>query len=228
MWRPAEPAEEDVSNLPGIDPHGKRHRSRRRAWRDGLADQTVVKTLEDVRSYRAFERALVGSVDPRSMLELALVHRLASLLWRLRRASAIETALFEIQGELLLARRQDPSRSPSQAGTFATPTQANGHSKGPGSNGRDHTPASDQEPASTTSVLPPLGPWSKSRAIAQCFLRLSNLDPTLLDRVGSYEARLWRQAAQTIWALEAMRQPQPPIRQRLRYRVTPFTWDRQR
>ena len=228
MWRPAEPAEEDVSNLPGIDPHGKRHRSRRRAWRDGLADQTVVKTLEDVRSYRAFERALVGSVDPRSMLELALVHRLASLLWRLRRASAIETALFEIQGELLLARRQDPSRSPSQAGTFATPTQTNGHSKGPGSNGRDHTPASDQEPASTTSVLPPLGPWSKSRTIAQCFLRLSNLDPTLLDRVGSYEARLGRQAAQTIWTLAAMRQPQPPIRQRLRHRVAPFAWDRER
>ena len=228
MWRPAEPAEEDVSNLPGIDPHGKRHRSRRRAWRDGLADQTVVKTLEDVRSYRAFERALVGSVDPRSMLELALVHRLASLLWRLRRASAIETALFEIQGELLLARRQDPSRSPSQAGTFATPTQTNGHSKGPGSNGRDHPPASDQEPPSTTSVRPPLGPWSKSRAIAQCFLRLSNLDPTLLDRVGSYEARLWRQAAQTIWTLEAMRQPPPPMRQRLRHQAAPFIWDRQR
>ena len=228
MWRPAEPAEEDVSNLPGIDPHGKRHRSRRRAWRDGLADQTVVKTLEDVRSYRAFERALVGSVDPRSMLELALVHRLASLLWRLRRASAIETALFEIQGELLLARRQDPSRSPSQAGTFATPTQTNGHSKGPGSNGRDQPPASDQDPLSTTSTRPPLGPSSKSRAIAQCFLRLSNLDPTLLDRVGSYEARLWRQAAQTIWTLAAMRQPQPPIRQRLRHRVAPFAWDRER
>jgi hypothetical protein len=228
MWRPTVPAEEEVSNLPGIDPQGKRRRSRRRAWRDGLADQTVVSNLEDVRSYRAFERALIGNVDPRSVIELALVHRLASLLWRLRRASAIETSLFEIQGELLLARRQGPSRSPSQAGTFATPTQTNGHSKGPGSNGRDHPPASDQEPPSTTSVRPPLGPWSKSRAIAQCFLRLSNLDPTLLDRVGSYEARLWRQAAQTIWTLAAMRQPQPPIRQRLRYRVTPFTWDRQR
>ena len=72
MWRPAKPAEEDVSNLPGIDPRGKRPRSRRRAWRDGLADQTVVKTLEDVRSYRAFERALIASVDPRSVLELAL------------------------------------------------------------------------------------------------------------------------------------------------------------
>src|SRR5262249_37612770 len=90
MWRPNEPVEEDVPDLPGIDPQRKRRRSRRGAWRDGLADQTVVRTLEDVRSYRAFERALVGSVDPRSVLELALVHRIASLLWRLRRASAIE------------------------------------------------------------------------------------------------------------------------------------------
>src|SRR5262249_60326387 len=29
------------------------------------------------RSYRAFERALIGSVDPRPVIELALVHRLA-------------------------------------------------------------------------------------------------------------------------------------------------------
>src|SRR5262249_61344009 len=75
---------------------------------------------------------------------------------------------------------------------------------------------------------PPLAPWSKSRVIAQCFLRLSNLDPTLLDRVGSYETRLWRQAAQTIWTLEAMRQPPPPMRLRWRHRGAPFTWDRQR
>jgi hypothetical protein len=59
-------------------------------------------------------------------------------------------------------------------------------------------------------------------------LRLSNLDPTLLDRVSSYEATLWRQAAQTIWTLEAMRQPPPAARQRLRHRVAPFTWDRER
>jgi hypothetical protein len=37
MWRPNEPVEEDASNLPGIDPHSKRRRSGRRAWRDGLA-----------------------------------------------------------------------------------------------------------------------------------------------------------------------------------------------
>jgi hypothetical protein len=129
MWRPNEPVEEDGSNLVGIDPQSKRRRSRRRAWRDGLVDQTVVKTLEDVRSYRAFERALIGSIVPRSVIELALAHRLASLLWRLRRACAIETGLFEIQGELLSARRQDPSRGPSQPGALPTATGANGHSK---------------------------------------------------------------------------------------------------
>src|SRR5215831_16664993 len=227
MWRPHETSEEDVSNLAGNDPERKRRRSRGRAWRDGLSDQTVVKTLEDVRSYRAFERALIASIDPRSAIELALGHRLASLLWRLRRASAIETGLFEIQGELLLARQQEPSRGPSQSGTLGTPTRVNGHGLCPGSNERNHPPANDQERQST-SMRPPFGLWSKSRAIAQCFLRLSNLDPTLLDRVASYEARLWRQAAQTIWTLEAMRQPPPPMRQRLRHRAAPFTWDRER
>jgi hypothetical protein len=174
MWRPNEPVDEDVSNLAGIDPHSKGRRSRRRAWRDGFADQTVVQTFEDVRSYRAFERALIGSVDPRSVLELQLVHRLASLLWRLRRASAIETGLFEIQGE----RRQDPSRRPSQPGRSQPPTRVNGHSKVPGSNGRDDPRASDQEPLST--LRPPRGPLSKSRTIAQCFLHVSNLDPACL------------------------------------------------
>src|SRR5262249_46537649 len=154
------------------------------------------------------ERSLIGSIDPRSVIELALVHRLASLLWRLRRASAIETGLFEMQGELLLARWQDPSRGPSQPGTHPIPTRVNGQSKGPGSNGRDDLPATDQEPLSG-SIRPPPGLWSKSRTVAQCFLRLSNLNPTLLDCVGSYEARLWRQAAQTIWTLDAIRRPPP-------------------
>ena len=228
MRRPNEPVEEDVAAPLGIDPRGKRRRSRPRAWRDGLADQTVVQTLEDVRSFRAFERTLIGSVDPRSVLELALVHRLASLLWRLRRANAIETGLFEIQGELLIASRQDLSRGPSGPSQRPSLTPANGHSKVLGLNGRGYPPDSDQGLLSTTSKRLLAASWSESRTIAQCFLRLSHLDPTLLDRVGSYEARLWRQAAQTIWTLEAMRQPLPPMRQRLRLRVAPFTWDRQR
>src|SRR5262249_36737934 len=135
------------------------------------------------------------------------------------------TGLFEIQSKFLPAHQQPPSRGPRQAET--PPTRANGHGKGLGSNGREDPTASDQETRST-SMRPPLAPWSKSRPIAQCFLRVSHLDPTLLDRVGCYETRLWRQAAQTIWILEAMRRPPPPVRQRLRHRAGPFAWDRER
>jgi len=227
MW-PNEPVEEGVSEPPGIDPQSKRRRSRRRAWRGGLADQTVVQNFEDARAYRAFERTLVGSIDPRSVIELALVHRLANLLWRLRRACAIETGLFETHGELLSARRQDPSRGSSRPGALQTNTGANGHTKGPGSNGRDDPPMSEHDNSLSTTMRAAPGRLSKSRTIAQCFLRLSHLDPTLLDRAGAYEARLWRQTAQTIWTLEAMRLPPPPMRQRLRHRAAPFIWHRQR
>jgi hypothetical protein len=140
------------------------------------------------------------------VIELALVHRLASLLWRLRRASAIETGLFEIRGEILLARPQGPPHRSSQPGTLPTRTLANGHKTVPGSKGRDDPLASNQRPLSTTSTRPP--PGSNSCAIAQCFLRLSNLDPNS-DTVGRYEARLWRQAAQTLWTFDAMRRPEP-------------------
>jgi hypothetical protein len=125
--------------------------------------------------------------------------------------------LFEMQGDLLSARRLD---------SLQTATGANGHSKGPGSNGRDDPPMSDKDNSLPTTMWAAPGRWSKSRTIAQCFLRLSNLDPTLLDRVGSYEARLWRQAAQTIWTLDAMRRPPPaPTRRPFRKSVARFYWD---
>jgi hypothetical protein len=65
MWGPHAGFGEDIPKLVANDPQSKRRRSRRRAWREGLSDQTVVKNFEDVRAYRAFERAVIGSVDPR-------------------------------------------------------------------------------------------------------------------------------------------------------------------
>jgi hypothetical protein len=47
-----------------------------RLARDGLADQTVVKDLEDIRSYRAVERTLIGGIDPRSVIDLGRGKRL--------------------------------------------------------------------------------------------------------------------------------------------------------
>ena len=177
MWGPNAGFGEDVSKPVAVDPQSKRRRSRRRAWRDGLCRPNRRYEFRRCSGLPSVRACLIGSVDPRSVIELELVHRLASLLWRLRRAGAIETGLFELQGELLPARRQDPSRARHQPGTPTT--QANGHSKGPGSNGRDDPPASDRERLST-SLHPPRARWSNSRSIAQCFLRLSHLDPTLL------------------------------------------------
>src|SRR5262245_38001537 len=151
MWTHNRDVEEDVSDRPGIAPQPERHRSRR-AWRDGLADQTVVREVEDIRAYRAFERLLIRSIDPRTAIELALGHRLANLLWRLRRASAIETGLFETQGEFLPAQRQDLSRG--QPGAVQTAARLNGHGKMPGSNGLYEQPASDRGSLSTPAHPP--------------------------------------------------------------------------
>jgi hypothetical protein len=224
MWTPSGDVESDVSDLPGIDRPNKRRRPRsRRACRDGLADQTVVRDVEDIREYRAFERLLIRSIDPRTAIELALVHRLANLLWRLRRANAIETGLFEIHGEFPPVQRQGPSRG--QPGAVQSPGRANGHHKIAGSNGPQEPPVNDREPQSTSMHLP-FEPGSKSRTIAQRFLRLCNLDPALLDTVGRHEARLWRQAAQTIWTLDALRRPPPTSgRRSLRKPFMPFYWD---
>jgi hypothetical protein len=90
------------------------------------------------------------------------------------------------------------------------------------------SPISDQHNSLSTTMRAAPGRWSKSPTLAQCFLRLSNVDPTLLDRAGSYEARLWRQAAQTIWTLEEMRRP-PPAPTRRRFRKPGISyWDAER
>jgi hypothetical protein len=146
-------------------------------------------------------------------------------LWLLRRASAIETGLFEIQGEFLHACRSQSGCGSTQPATLQTPTRANGSQNVRGSNGGYHPPTGDQaSPLPSTHPLPQRP--SNARAMAQCFLRLSNLDPTLLARVGAYETRLWRQAAQTIWTLDAMRRPPTaPARPRFRKPVTRYVWD---
>ena len=84
--------------------NGKR-RSRHNTVRHGLTAETVVVALEDIRDYRAFEAAVIADYDARTAVERELVLRLASLLWRSRRATAIEADLLQIQAEILHDRR---------------------------------------------------------------------------------------------------------------------------
>ena len=51
--------------------------------------------LEDASDYEAFEANVIADYNAELAVERELVLRLASVLWRLRRATAIETALFE-------------------------------------------------------------------------------------------------------------------------------------
>src|SRR6202007_2860414 len=87
-----------------ITEEGKK-RSRRNALRHGLTAETVIHALEDAEDYAAFEMAVTADYDATSAVERELVLRLASLLWRLRRATAIEAGLFKEQGNPALQFR---------------------------------------------------------------------------------------------------------------------------
>src|SRR5271168_2882163 len=95
-----------------ITEEGKQ-RSRCNAVRHGLTAETVIGALEDAEDYKAFEAAITADYDAQSAVERELVLRLASLLWRLRRATSMETGLFEIQADHLSgikqARQVDPT-----------------------------------------------------------------------------------------------------------------------
>ena len=90
-----------------ITPEGK-ERSRRNAFRHGLTSETVIASLEDREDYQAFEAAVIADYDAETAVERELVLRLASVLWRLRRANGIETAIFESNAP------QSGSREPEQ------------------------------------------------------------------------------------------------------------------
>jgi hypothetical protein len=76
-----------------------KQRSRCNAVRHGLTAETVIGALEDAEDYKAFEAVIIADYDAQTAVERELVLRLASVLWRLRRATTIETGLFEIQAE---------------------------------------------------------------------------------------------------------------------------------
>jgi hypothetical protein len=69
-----------------ITEEGK-HRSRRNAVRRGLTAETVIEVLEDPEDYKAFELSVIACFDAQTAVERELVLRLASPLWRLRRAT---------------------------------------------------------------------------------------------------------------------------------------------
>jgi hypothetical protein len=145
--------------------------SRCNAVRHGLTAETVIGALEDAEDYQAFEAAITADYDAQSAVERELVLRLASILWRLRRATTIETGLFEIQAEHLRDRRQNRQRLSDPRDAIHTVFRRIGSIS---AHAVSHNTMSDTEtvPDSGMKADPP------NVEFARCFLRLANLPRT--------------------------------------------------
>jgi len=178
--------------------------SRRNAVRHGLTAETVIGALEDADDYKAFEAAITADYDAQSAVERELVLRLASLLWRLRRARMMETGLFEIQAEHLSSHRQT-RQLPANSRDIIDAVF------GWADVGNYDSAAEDRVHSTLASGINSDDPKVE---FARCFLRLANLPNFALDRLSRYEATLWRQAGRILFALDALdrRKPQERIR----------------
>ena len=176
-----------------------KERSRLNAVRHGLTAETVIDALEDAEDYEAFEIAVTSDHDAQTAVERELVLRLASLLWRLRRATAIESGLFKIQAKHLLLFRQ---RRPSSE---ERPKIIESMFRSALANGNEDEFAAGTESASA-SISAPADPYDN---LTQSFVRLSNLPTYPLDRLSRYEVTLWRQARQIMFTLQRFDRRKP-------------------
>jgi hypothetical protein len=179
--------------------------SRSNAVRHGLTAETVISALEDAEDYKAFEAAITADYDAQSAVERELVLRLASLLWRLRRATTMETGLFEIQAENLPDHRQTRKLLPHSQGVIHAVF-------GQADLGHDDSPAEQNH--GDTMLTGGIKSDGSAVEFARCFLRLANLPNFALDRLSRYEATLWRQAGRILYALETLDRRKPQERGR--------------
>jgi hypothetical protein len=186
-----------------ITQEGK-ERSRCNAVRHGLTAETVIGALEDAEDYKAFEATIIADYDAQSTVERELVLRLANLLWRLRRATTIETGLFEIQASHLREFRKDGRD------TIQVFRQANLISCDRDPASRDFTNAIEAVPSSEpNSIGHTVDPTVEP---VHCFLRLANSPNFPLDRLSRYETNLWRQVRLILLALDALDRRKPQER----------------
>jgi hypothetical protein len=179
--------------------------SRSNAVRHGLTAETVIGALEDAEDYKAFEAAITADYDAQSAVERELVLRLASVLWRLRRATMMETGLFEIQAEYLHDHRQTRKLLPHSQGVIhAVFRQAD----------LGHDDSSAKQNHGDTILAGGIKSDGSGIEFARCFLRLANLPNFALDRLSRYEATLCRQAGRIVYALETLDRRKPQERTR--------------
>ena len=178
-----------------------KERSRCNAVRHGLTAETVIADLEDAADYQAFEAAVIADYDAQTAVERELVLRLASVLWRLRRAIGIESGIFESVTEGP-AKQDDPLSGKAQVNQATDRLYV-------------VTAIAPRDVRAQQDV--PL-----KTAIADRFLRLAELPTFPLDRLSRYEHLLWRQARQLVITIESLRRH----KQQPRRSTFPFSFRR--
>jgi hypothetical protein len=173
--------------------------------------ETVIGALEDAEDYKAFEAAITADYDAQSAIERELVLRLASLLWRLRRATTMETGLFEIHADHLSGIKQARQVGPSSRREVVYTPFGRTELGDVGHLSASHGVANETEDG-PRRMRNAFGPTNVE--FAHCFLRLANLPDYTLDRLSRYEAILWRQVRQILIALDALDRRKPQDRGR--------------
>jgi hypothetical protein len=194
-----------------VTEEGKRS-SRQNAVRHGLTAETVIDALEDAEDYATFEMAVTADYDAQSAVERELVLRLASLLWRLRRATAIESGLFKIQARHLLDFRQRLQIHQKRQNIIDAMNRNSAATGNEAQKDQDEHVTEGFDGGSESGVQTA----RHFDDVTRSFVRLTNLPTYPLDRLSRYEATLWRQACQILFTLRCLDQRRPWERLRLR------------
>ena len=170
------------------------------AVRHGLTAETVLVPIEDVEDYQAFEEAVAATFDPETAVERELILRLASLLWRLRRATSIETGLFQIGGAGGAEYNQGTGSRPPTPKAVVRILRLSTNSLS------NQVECDHREPQDTPSHNLPSGSRSidMQLLLAQRFMGLEELNGAF-ERISRYELALWRQVRQVLLAHQGLR-----------------------
>jgi hypothetical protein len=139
---------------------------------------------------------VTSDFDARTAVERELVLRLAGLLWRLRRATSIETGLFQIDHDTV--GPANPAANPPACDWLYDRNQRTDIAR----------LDKDAEPNLIEAHL--------NVEIAARFLTLNRADSGAFERLNRYETALWRQVGQLLVTLEFLRQYPSLLRRRQR------------
>jgi hypothetical protein len=127
---------------------------------------------------------LLAGFDAETAVERELVLRLASLLWRLRRATAIATGLLETPSEPQKVSDLDGATLANERAVVGIQIATL----------KNHTSLEERDDKGQNDTL--------NSEIARRFLQL---DSNGFERLGRYETALWRQVYQVIFVLDVFR-----------------------